>query len=161
MSDPNNMILYAEDDENDVFLMERAWEKVGINHPLRNVSDGKLAVAYLDGKPPYSNRIENPLPTLLLIDLSMPGKHGLEILQWVRSHPNLARLPVVVLSSSSQETDIERAYAFGANGFFVKPGDPEELIRIVAALHEHWLNGEEFAKPARVDVAAFRPRRRG
>jgi CheY-like chemotaxis protein len=156
MPNDSKMILYAEDDENDVYLMERAFEKLGLEFPLRNVADGKLAVAYLDGKPPFSDRKENPLPALLLIDLSMPGKHGLEVLQWVRAHPKLAALPVVVLSSSSQESDINRAYSLGANGFFVKPGDPAELIRVVSALKEHWLNGEKPARRIRVDLPAFR-----
>jgi CheY-like chemotaxis protein len=157
MSDPKT-VLYAEDDENDVFLMERAFEKLHIANPLKNVTDGKLALAYLAGNPPYTDRQENPLPCLMLLDLSMPGKHGLDVLQWVRTQPKLTGLPVVVLSSSNQESDIHRAYSLGASGFFVKPGDPEELLRIVAAVREHWLDGKGSPDKKLVDLGAFRPR---
>src|SRR5436853_7461348 len=93
-------VLYAEDDENDLFFMARAFEKLNIAHPLRTVDDGKLAVAYLAGTKPFENRKENPLPCLLLLDLSMPGKSGLEVLKWLKSEPPLAELPVIVLTSS-------------------------------------------------------------
>src|SRR5436853_7281216 len=124
-------ILYAEDDENDVFLMERVISKLQIPNPLRVVQDGKLAIAYLAGNPPYEARTENPLPAVLIMDLSMPGKHGLEVLKWVKNQPALMDIPVVVLTSSNQESDIERAYEGGASGYFVKPGDPGELQAIV------------------------------
>ena len=132
----NNSVLYAEDDENDVFLMERAFRKLGISNPLRSVSDGKLAVAYLAGTKPYEGR---EIPGLLLLDLSMPGKHGLEVLKWLKGEPALSTLPVVVLSSSNQESDIHRAYLLGANGFIIKPGDPNELVDIVRLIREYWL----------------------
>jgi CheY-like chemotaxis protein len=132
-------ILYAEDDANDVFLMERAFTKLNIPNPLRVVPDGKLAVAYLSGAAPYQNREEYPVPCLLLLDLSMPGLHGLEVLKWVKSESALAALPVVVLSSSNQESDIQRAYRLGASGFLIKPGAPAALIRIVRSIQEYWL----------------------
>jgi CheY-like chemotaxis protein len=135
-------VLYAEDDENDVFLMQRAFGKLQIRNPLRIVVDGKLAVAYLAGTTPYENRVEHPLPCLLLMDLSMPGKHGLEVLKWLKNEPPLAKLPVVVLTSSNQESDIHRAYLLGADGFIIKPGDPAALMRIVQALQEYWLADE-------------------
>jgi CheY-like chemotaxis protein len=132
-------ILYTEDDENDAFLMERAFEIVGIHNPLRIVTDGKQAVAYLSGQSPFSNREENPLPMLMLLDLAMPGRHGLDVLQWIKSQPELSTLPVVVLTSSNQQNDIHRASLLGANGFLIKPGDPDELIRIVKSIQEYWL----------------------
>jgi CheY-like chemotaxis protein len=132
-------VLYADDDENDVFLMERAFEKLGIANPLRIVSDGKRAVAYLAGEPPYASREENPLPCLVLLDLSMPGRHGLEVLQWIRAQTKLAGLPVIALTSSNQESDIHRAYLLGANGYAIKPGDPDDLIRIVKGIQQFWL----------------------
>jgi CheY-like chemotaxis protein len=110
-------ILYAEDDDNDVFLMERAFEKIGISHPLRIVPDGKRAIAYLAGEEPYVSREKNPLPCLVLLDLSMPGRHGLEVLQWIRAQPNLAGMPVLAFTSSNQRSDIHRAYQLRANGY--------------------------------------------
>ena len=78
-------VLYADDDENDQFLMERAFEVLGLDQPLMLVSDGKLAVDYLAGREPYANRSLHPIPTLVLLDLSMPGKSGFDVLQWIRS----------------------------------------------------------------------------
>jgi CheY-like chemotaxis protein len=149
-------ILYADDDENDQFLMERAFEKAGIPQRLRTVSDGKQAIAYLSGTAPYLSREEHPLPCLVLLDLSMPGKTGHQVLQWIRAQPTLAGLPVVVLTSSSQETDIHRAYLLGANGFMVKPGDPNDLVRIVKSITQHWLSPNPSPRDF-VDLTAFRP----
>jgi CheY-like chemotaxis protein len=146
-------VLYAEDDENDVFFMERAFEKLKIPNPLRTVTDGKLAVAYLAGTKPYEDRTEHPLPGLLLLDLSMPGKHGLEVLTWLKGEPHLSSLPVVVMTSSNQESDIHRAYLLGANGFLIKPGDPDELLRIVKGLADYWL-GDKRPDGSFVDFAA-------
>jgi CheY-like chemotaxis protein len=146
-------VLYADDDENDVFLMERAFEKLNVPNPLRTVADGKQAVAYLDGEPPYTDRVANPLPCLVFLDLSMPGKNGLDVLQWIRSQPKLTGLPVIALTSSNQESDIHRAYLLGANGFLVKPGDPDDLIRIVKGVQQYWLS-ENRAPNAFVDMAA-------
>lgn len=148
-------ILYAEDDENDVFLMERAFEKLAIANPLKTVDDGKKAVDYLAGKGAYANRDEYPLPGLVLLDLSMPGKHGLEVLQWIRSQPTLTGLPVIALTSSNQESDIHRAHILGANGYLIKPGDPDDLIRIVKGIHDYWLSGSPQTVPF-VDFSAVK-----
>lgn len=137
----NNLkpILYAEDDENDMFFMERAFEKLNVANPLRMVSDGRQAIAYLSGGEPFSNRDENPIPCLILLDLSMPGKGGLDVLQWVRTQPAFSEIPVVVLTSSNQESDIHRAGLLGASGYLIKPGEPDELIQMVRELHQYWL----------------------
>jgi CheY-like chemotaxis protein len=150
-------ILYADDDENDQFLMERAFEKSGIPHPLKLASDGKQAIAYLAGADGYADRTKHPLPCLVMLDLSMPGKTGHEVLQWIRSQPHLAGLPAVVLTSSNQDSDIHRAYLLGASGFMIKPGDPLELLQIVKAIEQHWLSGNPTPNDF-VDVTAYRPR---
>ncbi|MEO6034333.1 MAG: response regulator [Verrucomicrobiota bacterium] len=118
------LILYAEDDENDAFLMERAFHKIGITNPLRVVTDGKMAVAYLAGESPFESRSENPLPGLMMLDLSMPGRTGLDVLRWAKARPALSEIPIIVFTSSNQESDIHRSYLLGAAGFVIKPGDP-------------------------------------
>jgi CheY-like chemotaxis protein len=133
-------VLYAEDDENDVYLMERTFGKLKIPNPLRIAADGKLAIAYLAGTAPFQNRADNPLPCLMLMDLSMPGRHGLDVLAWMKNEPDLSQVPVVVFSSSNQESDISRAYSLGASGFVIKPGDPKELIVLVQTLQQYWLS---------------------
>ncbi len=138
MSAPR-LILYAEDDTNDAFLLARAFEKVGVEWPLRVVHDGQEAIQYLSGLPPFDNRDEFPLPGLLLLDLKMPRKTGLEVLKWVRTAPQISTLPVLMLTSSNQETDVHRAYLLGANGYLVKPNDPRELLNMVEAIRSFWL----------------------
>ena len=153
-------VLYAEDDDNDVYLMARTFEDLGIKHPLKIATDGKKAIAYLTSTEPSPGIAANPTPCLVLLDLSMPGRKGIEVLQWIRQQPKLAELPVVVLTSSNQQTDIHQAYRLGANGFFVKPGDPDELQQIVRTLQESWLDerprGGKFH-----DLSAYRSPEQG
>lgn len=133
------LILYAEDDENDAFFMERAFKQAGIQHRLQIVTDGKRAIEYLSGTGAYRNREEYPLPCLILLDLSMPGQSGHVVLKWVRTQPATCTLPVIVLTSSNQESDIHRAYILGANGYLIKPGKPEELQTMVKGIKGYWL----------------------
>jgi CheY-like chemotaxis protein len=132
-------ILYAEDDENDAFLMQRAFNQAGIANPLRIVEDGRSAMQYLAGTGAGVDHQSHPAPCLILLDLKMPGQSGFDVLQWVRTQPATCTLPVIVLTSSSQDSDIHRAYLLGANGYLIKPGKPEELLAIVKSIKEFWL----------------------
>jgi CheY-like chemotaxis protein len=132
-------LLYAEDEEDDVYLMTRAFEKVGVPNPLAVVRDGQEVVNYLTGKGKYSNREEFPMPCLLLLDLNLPQRSGLEVLKWIRAEPSISTLPVIVLTSSLQDADIHRAYLQGANAYLVKPTHPDELIALVKNIRNFWL----------------------
>ena len=132
-------VLYAEDDENDVFLMERAFKQAGIGNPLHIVTNGTLAIDYLAGSGLYANREEHPMPCLVLLDLNMPGKSGLDVLKWIRTQPRISTLPIVVITSSNQDSDIHRAYLLGANGYLIKPGKPDELLVMVKGIRDYWL----------------------
>ena len=134
-----NVILLAEDDPNDILLVQRAFEKSNITTPLHIVRDGEEAVAYLSGERDFANRERHPLPVLLLMDLKMPRKSGLEVLEWLRQQPGLRRLPVVVLTSSNQSPDINRAYDLGANSYLVKPAGFDSLLELVKSLNVYWL----------------------
>jgi CheY-like chemotaxis protein len=133
---PLRPVLYAEDEDNDAFLMQRAFTKAGITNPLRVVVDGAEAIQYLAGDGEYANRDEHPFPCLLLLDLNLPRHSGLEVLQWVRAQPSLAGLPVVMLTSSNQDRDIGSAYTLGANGYLVKPASSDKLIDLVSGLRD-------------------------
>ncbi len=141
------LVLYAEDDENDVFFMERAFQQAGIEHRLQAVADGKSAIEYLSGTGAYQSREKHPLPCLILLDLSMPGISGHEVLKWVRSQPATCTVPVIVLTSSNQESDIHRAYILGANGYLIKPGKPEELLTMVKGIKDYWLTQNRLSSP--------------
>jgi len=132
-------ILVAEDDENDVFFLRRALKRLGLPNELIVVADGQQLVDYLSAKGIYAARSAYPLPGLLLLDLKMPRKGGFEVLAWLKSRPDLAELPVVILSSSAQESDIKKARELGADGYQVKPQNSEDLVEIVRQLHARWL----------------------
>jgi CheY-like chemotaxis protein len=129
-------VLYAEDEENDVFLMQRAFQKACVANPLQIVTDGAEAMRYLQGAGEFGNRQRFPQPCLLLLDLNLPRQSGLEVLKWVREQPGFKTLAVVILTSSSQDRDIGSAYALGANGYLVKPPSSEKLIELVVSLRD-------------------------
>ena len=132
-------ILYAEDEENDAFFLRRAFKQANISHPLVVVSDGQEAIDYCAGRGRYSNRMEYPLPCLVLLDLNMPRKSGIEVLKWIREEPSAQTLPVIVLTSSLQDSDIQRAYVQGANAYLAKPSQPEGLVDMAKAIRDFWL----------------------
>jgi CheY-like chemotaxis protein len=136
----NRSILYAEDDENDVFLIQRAFKQAEIINPLVIVSDGNAAIEYLISKENNAQREEHPLPCLVLLDLKMPGTSGLEVLRWKQKQPLLSTLPTLMFTSSSQERDIREAYSLGANGYLLKPSTPGEMLSLVKSIEDFWLN---------------------
>lgn len=138
MSAGQATILLAEDGHHDVLLLRRAFRKAELELPLQVVMDGDEAVAYLEGRPPYGDRERYPLPVLLLLDLKLPRRSGLEVLAWLRAEPGLRRLPVVVLTSSREDADVNRAYDLGVNSYLVKPVDFDGLLRLVRSLGLYW-----------------------
>ena len=138
-------ILLVEDDLNDQFLMERTFKRLGKANPLRIVSDGKQAVEYLEGIGEYANREEHPLPGLILMDLKMPRMNGFEVLEWLRENPELRKIPVVIMSSSSIHGDVNKAYELGANAYMIKPVGVPALERLIRTLTDFW--GGHTAKP--------------
>jgi CheY-like chemotaxis protein len=144
MSNPK-IILVADDDENDVFFLRRAFAKSGLLHTIIHVSDGQKAVQYLLGEGIYADRKGNPFPDLLLLDLKMPGTDGFDVLAMVRSLPQLD-LPIVVFSTSALMVDIQTAKKLGALDYMAKPVDQDEMIKVALTLHERWLSGPSPAK---------------
>jgi CheY-like chemotaxis protein len=125
------------------------------------VTSGEEAMAYLKGEGRYHNRAEFPLPAVVLLDLNMPRKNGLEILEWIRRQPVLRRTCVYILSASTRREDIDRAYALGANAYLVKPSTLDELSHMAKTLVA-WLKlghfgtvpdgGEELEHAATADL---------
>lgn len=140
MTDSNQTtILLAEDDQNDVMLIKRSFSKARIINPVACVENGEQAIAYLKGEGIYADRRQYPLPFVLLLDLKLPRLTGHEVLEWLRQQPLLKRLPVVVLTSSRQPEDINRAYDLGANSYLVKPVVFEEFAALMRQLQMYWL----------------------
>jgi CheY-like chemotaxis protein len=137
------VILHVEDDPNDVLLFQRAFRKANLTVNIQSTTDGDKAVAYLSGAEGYADREKFPLPTLILLDLKMPRKSGLEVLAWIRGQANLRRLVVVIFTSSKHDEDLNRAYDLGANSYLVKPVGFDMLVDLVKLLHQYWLTLNE------------------
>lgn len=116
--DESAIVLYADDDENDLFFVRRAFAHRRPDVQLRTVVNGQEAMDYLSTS--LDNRGGNTLPRLVILDLKMPFPDGFEVLHWVRSHPHLGDLPVVILSSSDRPSDQQKAADLGATHYVVK-----------------------------------------
>jgi CheY-like chemotaxis protein len=136
---PSATLLLAEDLEDDVFIMRRALKAAGILNPLAVVPDGKELLAYFRGVGQYEDRKVFPLPFLLFLDLKMPYYDGFECLEAISQDPSLKNIPVVVLTSSAQERDQNRAYKLGARTYLVKPPLPRDLLGVAASLDSYFL----------------------
>ncbi len=128
-------VLLVEDNEDDVFIMQRSFHKAEVPNPLQVVADGQQAIAYLEGEGKYDDRQRYPLPVVILLDLNLPKKNGHEVLQWVRQQPGLSRNTVHILTASNRAVDVERAFDLGANSYLVKPSRVEALTEMVKAWH--------------------------
>jgi CheY-like chemotaxis protein len=127
-------VLHVEDSPDDVLLLELAFNKAGITAKLEAATDGDQAIAALQ-----RNAGSQP-PNCVLLDLKLPGISGLEVLEWIRQHPKLKRLPVIILTSSLLPEDIRTAYDLGANSYLSKPPDLATLTALVKAVDQYWLH---------------------
>ncbi len=131
-------ILHVEDDPNDAFLVRRALTQCLGGWTIQCVADGDQAVEYLSGIGDYADRNRYPLPDLVLLDLKLRSMHGFDLLAWARAHPQFRRLPIIVLSGSTNETDRVCAYELGASLYFLKTPHYKGLTEaILAVLAEH------------------------
>ena len=138
-------ILLVEDNEDDVFAMSRALNLGNFTNPLQVVTDGQQAVDYLSGAGQYSDRENYPLPFIVFLDLKLPYVDGFEVLTWIRKQPVLDAIVVVVLTSSAEERDHQRAYALGARSYLIKPPTPECLADIFGSLKSYWISKIGFS----------------
>jgi CheY-like chemotaxis protein len=128
---PDALILFAEDDENDVLLFRMALRKAGILNPVAHARDGEDALNYLSGAGSYSDRTQHPFPAIVFTDLKMPKLTGFEVLTWIRNQVQVKILPAIVLSGSEEELDKRRAFALGATAYWEKPTELADLVRLV------------------------------
>ena len=138
-----NVLLHVEDDPNDVLLLQRAFRKANGALTIQADTDGDKAVAYLSGADEFADREKYPLPTVVLLDLKMPRKSGLEVLAWVRGQQNLRRLIVIVFTSSKHDEDVNKAYELGANSYLVKPVGFDMLVDVAKMIQQYWINTNE------------------
>jgi CheY-like chemotaxis protein len=133
---PNDLVLIAEDNPDDALLLRRALARASVPARLKIVADGEEMLVYLRGA--YADRASQPLPSLIILDLKMPRKSGLEVLQWISENSHLSVVPTIVLSASSLEQDVRAAYDLGANTYFVKPSTFEDLVETMKMVDSYW-----------------------
>lgn len=149
-----SVILLVEDREDDVLLVQRSFEKARLLNPLVVVRNGEEAINYLRGEGKYSNREEFPLPDLILLDLKMPGFDGFDVLRWIRTQANLRALRVIVLTSSENVYDVDKAYSLGANSFLVKPSSFNNYVEVLRAMNGYWMWLSKIPRVARSEKDA-------
>ena len=137
-------MLLVEDNEDDVFLMKRALKGAQIVNPLQVVEDGQQAIEYLSGTGKYSDREKHPFPAVVFLDLKLPMKGGLEVLEWIRKREDFENMVVLVLTSANEPSDLNRAYKLGANSYLVKPPTAMQLLELAKAFKWYWLEFNRY-----------------
>jgi CheY-like chemotaxis protein len=137
---PEGPVLLVEDDVSDFRLIQRAFAKIRPSVPMIRLSHGDDVVSYLAGDAPYENRSLHPFPSVILLDIKLPRRSGFEVLEWIRTqHSTLKRLPVIMLTSSNHQLDVNKAYDLGVNSYLVKPSNNSELEQLATTFRTYWL----------------------
>lgn len=148
---PQQPILLVEDSPEDVEATVRALRRAGLANPIFRCEDGEDALDYLHRRGRYADGVPSPRPGIILLDLNLPGTDGREVLDEVKTDAALRSIPVVVLTTSADDRDVERCYAAGANSYIKKPVDLEGFMRAIQRLKEFWF--EIVIVPARSETA--------
>lgn len=135
----NIEILFAEDSEDDAMLTMRALKKSGLDNKLHHVKDGAEALDFMYCRGVYASRNIQEHPKLILLDLKMPKVSGMEVLEKIKSDPNIKSIPVVILTSSQEDPDIKKCYDLGANSYIVKPVDSDRFFQSIKELGLYWM----------------------
>ena len=145
----SDVLLIIDDREDDSFLLERMLRRLGVGNPLVKLSSGDETIQYLSGKGRFSDREQYPLPSVMFLDLKMPGKDGFEVLEWIQRNPLTKRCLVLIVSELNALGDIRRAYHLGANSFLSKPLIEAEVRECLRNHPESW----DFADPQALEAA--------
>jgi CheY-like chemotaxis protein len=129
----------ADDDDDDRLLVHDALVESRLPIQLQIVKDGEELMDYLYHRGLYTDINQTPLPRLILLDLNMPKKHGYEVLQEIKNHPQLQRIPVLIFTGSTSEEDINNSYDLGANSFIIKPANFTSLVEMMKTIGKYWL----------------------
>jgi len=136
----SQLILIVEDNDDDYIATMRAFKKANLANPVQRCTNGDQALNYLLQLGEFSAPDAAPRPNIILLDLNLPGTDGREVLRAIKAAPDLLKIPVIVLTTSNAEQDIEQCYAAGANSYVQKPVDFEGFIQAIARLSDYWLN---------------------
>jgi CheY-like chemotaxis protein len=140
---PESCVLIVDDHQDDVFLLQRALQSAGFNRVVRSVNDAGAAIQYLGGMGAYAEREKHPEAKLVLLDLHLGPRSGMEVLEWLSKQPTETRAKVIVLTGSMRPGDIARAYTLGASGFILKPHTADKAQELARML-KSWVEFNQF-----------------
>jgi CheY-like chemotaxis protein len=135
----NLLILIAEDDADDRYLLETAFAEKGYPDKIVFVENGVEVLSYLDTVYEKAHTDEKSLPGFILLDLNMPKKDGREVLKELKQHPVFKKIPVIIFTTTKNETEIRRCYEMGANSYVIKPISFDGLLKVVENIRSFWL----------------------
>jgi CheY-like chemotaxis protein len=135
-------LLIVDDDEDQRFLAQITFEALATKYKVQLAANGDEAIAYLQGKGAFADRKKFEFPSYILTDLKMGPGDGFHLLEFIKKHPALSIIPVVMLSASDDTDDIRQAYLLGASSFFVKPSSLAEFKALLRKIHEYWTECE-------------------
>jgi CheY-like chemotaxis protein len=135
---PNQPILLVEDSPEDFEATLRAFKRSGLKNPIFRCEDGDDALDFLYHRGRYTDLEQAPRPGVILLDLNLPGTDGREVLTEIKKDDSLKHIPVIVLTTSNDNRDVESCYQSGANSYIQKPVDMEGFIRAIERLNGYW-----------------------
>jgi chemotaxis family two-component system response regulator Rcp1 len=138
-------ILLVEDNEGDILLTLEAFKELKVNNSVAVVKDGAEAIEFLKMEGQYSGRV---LPHLILLDINMPRLNGIEVLDFIKKDEKLKKIPVVMLTTSSSESDISECYAKSANCFVTKPLEFGKFLAVIQSIEAFWFTVAQLPKTA-------------
>jgi CheY-like chemotaxis protein len=144
----NRTILIAEDVEEDLEMLLRAFQFLGVQNPVQTVKDGQQVLDYFGGRGIYSDRNKYPIPGILMLDIQMPKRNGLEVLHCINRSTHYSELLVVVLTGLTDNHYIDKAYLAGAHSFLRKPVKAAELQNLATFYNNFWLVDNDDASEA-------------
>ena len=151
--------LLVEDSDDDVRLFRRSFIKARLMNPLQVVQTAEEAIAYLTGTGKYADRLRYPLPSIVFLDLQLPGMSGFEVLKVLRGDTSLNKIRAIVLTGSDNMRDVKAAYELGANSFLIKPADFDRFVEFSQALGGYWTWSDAPSSPTATPATVASARR--
>lgn len=133
------IILLVDDDSEDRMLAQEALTHIPMDHQVHAVPDGFTLMDYLRRQGAFAELKDKPLPSLILLDLNMPGMSGMEALQEIKADPLFRRIPIVILTTSELKEDVQQSYDLGANSFITKSVTYNNMVEVVEEIGKYWL----------------------
>ena len=144
---PQQTILLVDDSDEDFEVTKRGFNRARMVNPIRRCTDGEDALSYLFRRGPYADPKSSPRPGIIMLDLNMPGTDGREVLKAIKTDTRLKKIPVIVLTTSSDDRDIEKCYNEGANSYIVKPVNLDGFMEAIQRLRDYWFEVVVIPKP--------------